>query len=122
MAKPFYLSLTIISSGSISIFSLSVTFLYFISEFFQQHNDTAHIPESLERVEKSRRSRVNVAFTAHLPHPATLRPSVLSVVDTFTVVSTYVFVLYFFFSSSLIVCLNGNYKRRWLSLVEMIFP
>ncbi|XP_042884945.1 adipolin-like [Penaeus japonicus] len=57
----------------------------FLREFFQQHNDTVHISDSLERAEKTRRSRINVAFTAQLPHPATLRPSVLSVVDTFTV-------------------------------------
>lgn len=83
----------IVSSGSITIVSLSNFFFYSVSEFFQQHNDTVHVPESLERAEKTRRSRVTVAFTAHLPHPATLRPSVLSVVDTFTVVSTFVFLL-----------------------------
>lgn len=82
-----------VSSGSITIVSLSNFFFYSVSEFFQQHNDTVHVPESLERAEKTRRSRVTVAFTAHLPHPATLRPSVLSVVDTFTVVSTFVFLL-----------------------------
>lgn len=72
-------------------YSFTQKLFFSVSEFFQQHNDTVHVPESLERAEKTRRSRVTVAFTAHLPHPATLRPSVLSVVDTFTVVSTFVF-------------------------------
>ncbi|XP_027207802.1 adipolin [Penaeus vannamei] len=73
------------AGGALTTGEMEAYITDFLREFFQQHNDTVHVPESLERAEKTRRSRVTVAFTAHLPHPATLRPSVLSVVDTFTV-------------------------------------